>query len=152
MAKQPSEIAILKSIWRRDEKGVWIVHDVQALRLIPRAGCGADYFNLKNDIGVLTAHPGRVFENIFATFGTTEFLVRQSIVPIVSWHDGDLEARSIGTGFFISASGLLMTAAHVIRDPVDEGHAKLTQTSEQAFKFDESLRFGVILPANPAMR
>ena len=146
------EIAILKSIWRKDEKGAWIVHDSQALKLIPRAGFDANYFKVKNDVNLLTSQPGKIFENVFATFGTTEFLVRQSIVPIVSWHDGDTEARSIGTGFFISASGLLMTAAHVIRDPVDEGHTKLTPMGEKSFKFDESLRFGIILPANPAMR
>src|SRR5271169_6590993 len=128
----PNEIAILKSIWRKDEKGAWTVHDSQALILKPRAAFDARYFKVKNDVNLLTSHPGKIFENVFATFGTTEFLVRQSIVPIVSWHDGDTEARSIGTGFFISASGLLMTAAHVIRDPVDEGHTKLTPMDERS--------------------
>jgi hypothetical protein len=148
----PHEIAILKSVWRKDEKRAWMVHDSQTLTLKPRVGFDARYFKVKNDVNLLTSHPGKIFENVFATFGTTEFLVRQSIVPIVSWHDGDTEARSIGTGFFISASGLLMTAAHVIRDPVDEGHTQLTPMGEGSFKFDESLRFGIILPANPAMK
>ena len=98
-------IAILAR--RKDEKGAWTVHDSQALTLTPRAGFDATYFKVKNDVNLLTSHPGKIFENVFATFGTTEFLVRQSIVPIISWHDGDTEARSIGTGFFISASGLL---------------------------------------------
>jgi hypothetical protein len=147
-----NEIGILKSIWRKDDKGAWIVHDSQPLTLKPRAGFDSRFFKVQNEVNLLTSHPGQLFENIFATFGTTEFLVRQSIVPIVSWHDGDAEARSIGTGFFISASGLLMTAAHVIRDPVDEGHTQLTQTGESAYQFDESLHFGVILPANPAMK
>ena len=49
----------------------------------------------------------------------TEFLLRQSIVPIVAWNDGDDEIRCIGTGFFISATGYLLTAARVLRDPID---------------------------------
>ena len=71
----------------------------------------------------MTQRPGAIMSNFFATFGTTEFLVWQSIVPIVAWNDGGEEIRCIGTGFFISASGLLMTAAHVLRDPVDENYA-----------------------------
>jgi Trypsin-like peptidase domain len=96
--------------------------------------------------------PGPIFENFFSTFGTTEFLVRQSIVPVVAWTEGDTEMRCIGTGFFISASGLLMTAAHVLRDPVEEEYTGLTQVGENSFKLDESLRFGVMIPANPAMK
>lgn len=91
-------------------------------------------------------------ENLFATFGDSEFLVRQSIVPVVAWNDGDDEVRCIGTGFFISASGLLMTAAHAIRDPIDEKYTSVTQIGEKSYKLDESLRYGVLIPANPAMR
>ena len=90
--------------------------------------------------------------NFFATFGTTEFLVRQSIVPVVAWNDGDEEMRRIGTGFFISASGLLMTAAHVLRDPVDENYTSTTRVQKDAHKLSEDLHFGVLLPANPAMK
>ncbi|MGM4958205.1 S1 family peptidase [Bradyrhizobium barranii] len=73
-------------------------------------------------------------------------------MPIVAWNDGDEEMRCIGTGFFISASGLLMTAAHVIRDPVDENYTTITQANKDAKKLGEHLRFGVLLPANPAMK
>ena len=73
-------------------------------------------------------------------------------MPVVAWNDGDEEIRCIGTGFFISASGLLMTAAHVLRDPVDEKYAGLTQVGERSFKFNETLRMGVLLPTNPALR
>jgi hypothetical protein len=93
-----------------------------------------------------------IIENFFATFGGSEFLVRQSIVPVVAWSDGDDEVRCIGTGFFISASGLLMTAAHVLRDPVDEKYTSVTQVGVRAYKLDESLRYGVLIPTNPAMR
>ena len=118
----------------------------------PREGFGKDYFKIKNEVNLLTQQPGPVFENLFSTFGTTEFLVRQSIVPVVAWNEGDKEMRCIGTGFFISASGLLITAAHVLRDPVDEGYSSLTRVGKNSFKLDETLHFGVMLPANPAMK
>ena len=99
----------------------------------------------------MTQSPGPIIGNFFATFGTTEFLVRQSIVPVVAWNDGDEEIKCIGTGFFISASGLLMTAAHVVRDPIDEKYSRTTQIDKSSHKLDEKLHFGILLPANPAM-
>src|ERR1700722_13669126 len=145
-------IAILKSIWNRDSAGIWSVHDMQAIDLKPRKGYGADYFKIEDDVNLLTQRPGAIIQNLFASFGTTEFLVRQSVVPVVAWNDGDAEMRCIGTGFFISASGLLMTAAHVMRDPVDEAYTSVTLAGEGAFRMDDSLHFGVMLPTNPAMR
>lgn len=110
------EIGILKSIWKKNAAGVWVGHDLQGIDLNPREGFSKDYFKIKNEVNLMTQRPGPIMSNFFATFGTTEFLVRQSIVPIVAWNDGDEEIRCIGTGFFISASGLLMTAAQVLRD------------------------------------
>lgn len=146
------DIGILKTIWRKNPDGVWAGHDLKSINLKPRNGCSKDYFKIENKINLMTNRPGHIMNNLFATFGTTEFLVRQSIVPIISWNEGDEEARCIGTGFFISASGLLMTAAHVIRDPVDEKYTNLTQVGERSFKLDESLRYGILLPNNPAAR
>lgn len=146
------EIGILKSIWRKNEAGLWAGHDLKGIDLKPRKGFSKDYFKIENEVNLMTQTPGQIMNNLFATFGTTEFLVRQSIVPIVAWNDGDEEIRCIGTGFFISASGLLMTAAHVIRDPVDENYTNVTHVNKDAHKLGEDLRFGVLLPANPAMR
>lgn len=149
---QTENIGILKSIWKKNKADIWCVHDLQSIDLKPRVGFGKDYFKIENEINLLTQSPGQVFEDFFSTFGTTEFLVRQSIVPVVAWNEGDKEMRSIGTGFFISATGLLLTAAHVLRDPVDEGYTSLTQVEKNSFELDKSLRFGVMLPANPAMK
>lgn len=145
-------LGILKSIWKQDPSGRWVVHDMQGIDLKPREGFSPDYFKVQDEMHLLTQHPGDIFQNIFSSFGMTEFLVRQSIVPIVAWNDGDKEMRCIGTGFFISASGLLMTAAHVLRDPVDENYTTITEVAKNTFRLDDSLRFGIMLPANPAMK
>lgn len=144
--------SILKSIWRQDNAGRWNTHDLQELVLKPRKDFGKDYFKIEDEMNLLTQRPGPVFSNLFASFGTTEYLLRQSIVPVVAWNKGDTECRSIGTGFFISASGLLLTAAHVVRDPVDENYAKTTKLDKNIQKFGEELIFGIMLPANPAMK
>jgi hypothetical protein len=136
----------------KNEAGIWAGHDLKSIDLKPRTGFSKDYFKIENEVTLMTQAPGPIMNNFFATFGTTEFLVRQSIVPIVAWNDGDEEIRCIGTGFFISASGLLMTAAHVIRDPVDENYASVTQVGKDAHRLSEGLRFGILLPANPAMK
>jgi hypothetical protein len=146
------QIAILKSLWRRNEAGVWTTHGMKAIDLKPRAGFKPDYFKIENEIILLTEQPGLVMTDFFATFGHTEFIIRQSIVPIVAWNDGDQGMRCIGTGFFISASGLLMTAAHVVRGPIDDRYANYTKIAERAFRFDKDLHMGVLFPANPAMR
>lgn len=149
---QADSIGILKSIWRQDQLGKWIIHDMQGIDLKPREGFTKDYFKVRDEFALLTQHPGRIFNNLFASFGTTEFLVRQSIVPIVAWNEGDEEIRCIGTGFFISATGYLLTAAHVLRDPIDENYASVTEIGKNQHKLSETLHFGVLLPVNPAMR
>lgn len=150
--QQTDDIGILKTIWKKNEAGVWVSHDMKAIDLKPREGFTEDYFKVENEINLMTQSPGPIMSNIFASFGTTEFLVRQSIVPVVAWNEGDEEIRCIGTGFFISASGLLLTAAHVIRDPVDENYTSTTQVGKNSQRLEENLHFGVLLPANPAMK
>lgn len=149
---QADDIGILKTIWKKSEAGVWACHDLKGIDLKPRDGFSKDYFKIKNEVNLMTQRPGHIMNNFFATFGTTEFLVRQSIVPIVAWNDGDEEIRCIGTGFFISASGLLMTAAHVLRDPVDENYTSVTQVDKNSHKLGKDLRFGILLPVNPAAK
>lgn len=144
-------IGVLKAIWRKNPAGEWIVHDLKGVNLKPRDGFNQYFFKIADELEMLTSTPGDIMSNIFSTFGSTEFLVRQSIVPVVSWRTGDANIRCIGTGFFISATGLLITAAHVVRDPVDEGYAKFQKVDEKTRKFDDDLMFGVLLPINPAM-
>lgn len=147
-----TDVSILKSIWTLNADGKWVIHEMHGIDIKPRSGSPADFFKIEPDIALLSKRPGPLKQNLFASFGTTEFLLRQSIVPIVAWHDGDPKIRCIGTGFFISATGLLLTAAHVIRDPVEGKYAKSHKIAEGKAKFEDGFVFGVILPANPALK
>lgn len=149
---QNEELGILKSIWKKDDAGRWTIHDIRGVDLKPQEGFDRDYFKMKNEMNLLTQSPGPVMEDFFSSFGGTEFLLKQSIVPVVAWNDGDSEIKCIGTGFFISASGYLMTAAHVLRDPVDSKYTDLTQVDERSFQLDKSLHLGIVIPPNPAMK
>lgn len=153
MADARSEdVGILKSIWRKNDAGTWAVQSLKGIDLKPRAGFSKEFFGIKSQIELLSDRPGPSASDFFGSFGTTEFLLRQSIVPIVAWNKGDDEARCIGTGFFISASGYLLTAAHVLRDPIDENYSSATEVTTGTHKLSDTLVFGVMLPANPAMR
>jgi hypothetical protein len=51
-------IAILKSIWKKNEAGVWALHDVKGIDLKPRQGFEADYFKIEDEMVLLTQQPG----------------------------------------------------------------------------------------------
>lgn len=147
-----SEFGILKSIWLQDSAGKWSMHGMQGIDLKPRQDYDPSYFKIDSDLKMLSGRPGPLTSNMFASFGTTEFLISQSIVPVVSWVEGDPVIRCIGTGFFVSASGLLITAAHVIRDPIDEKYATATRVDHNTHRLSDNLAFGILLPVNPALK
>jgi hypothetical protein len=104
------EIGVLKSIWRKNDAARWVIHDAKGIDLKPREGVSNDYFKLKDELVLLPQRPGPVFENIFSSSG--RILLRRSIMAVAAWNDGDDEMRLVGKGFFISATGYLLTAAH----------------------------------------
>ena len=75
-----------KSIWRQDPSGKWGVHAMKGLHLKPRAGSADDFFKIEDNIDLMTERP-EILQNLFATFGGTEFLLRQSIVPVVAFRE-----------------------------------------------------------------
>jgi hypothetical protein len=54
----------------------------------------------------------------------------------------------IGTAFFISCSGLVVTAAHVITDPIDRRYGNVRKRDDQVIE-TQGLAFGVLVPNNP---
>jgi hypothetical protein len=55
---------------------------------------------------------------------------------------------NIGTAFFISCSGLLITAAHVITDPIDRRYGNAREGDDHVIE-TQGLAFGVLVPSNP---
>jgi hypothetical protein len=96
-----------------------------------------DFFEIDDDIFL-------VQPNIM---GTIHAFLGESIVPIVSRVHGESLLRCIGTGFFISCSGLLVTASHVITDPIDRKYGRTREVSANILHAPD-LSFGVLIPTN----
>jgi hypothetical protein len=142
-------IAILKSLWARRDDGLWAVTELKGLNLKPKEGCEPDYFTIDSDIELMTRRlKGMSLHQVFTSFGTTEFLMRQSILPIVAWCDGDELIRTIGTASVISCSGYLLTAAHVLIDPFESGYG--ASRTDDGLDYADGLNFGAFVPINPA--
>lgn len=85
-----------------------------------------------------------------ASFGPISYYLGQSIVPIVALSNDLSWIKCIGTGFFVSCSGLLVTAAHVIADPIESDYAASSEVSNSLWQSD-AVTLGVMLPSNPIM-
>lgn len=142
-------IAILKSLWSRQEDGRWAVADLKSLNLKPRQGCEASYFTIDSDVELMTENPrGMSLRQVLHSFGATEFLLKQSILPVVAWCKGDEIIRTIGTASVISCSGYVITAAHVLMDPFESGYG--AKRKGAVLEFAEALEFGVFIPMSSA--
>lgn len=85
-------VAILKTIWSKNRDGQWGIRGMKSLTLTPKEGHDGDYFAFTRDTGepvLMTSTPtGFSANELFRSFGSTDFLMKQSIVPIVAWiHD-----------------------------------------------------------------
>lgn len=80
--------------------------------------------------------------------GTRRFVLGQSIVPIVAHVQGEHVLRCLGTGFFVSCSGLLITAAHVIADPIERQYGGAREIDRLTWHAGD-LKLGVVIPLNP---
>jgi hypothetical protein len=141
-------IEILKSLWSRLPDGRWGVTDLKALELKPNPGYGSDYFTFEGIVELMTTTPSRNIHEVFASFGTTDFLMQQSVLPVVAWKAEDSLIRCIGTASVVSCSGYLITAAHVLMDPFDSGYGAVREGAQ--LRLDEALNFGVFIPISPA--
>jgi Trypsin-like peptidase domain len=79
---------------------------------------------------------------------TTHSALGQSVVPIVAMVGGESVIRCLGTGFFISANGLLLTAAHVITDPIERSYGSVVQQDELRWAIG-NMKIGVMIATNP---
>lgn len=147
---EDTNISILKSIWSRRRDGQWGIHDLKGLPLKPREGQEKDYFAFKGEVKLMTSTPsGLSPSELFRSVGSTDFLVKQSIVPIVAWVHNESVIRTIGTGFFVSCSGYLMTACHVLLDPEESGYGRVHREGN-TLRLLDGVTMGVLVRINPA--
>jgi hypothetical protein len=143
MPKQSSQraLSLLKLHFNKNENGVWAIQGMKGIPLRPRGGEEDSFFELQNDLVV--GHP--------AFLGTIHSVLGQSIVPVVAHVPGERVLRCLGTGFFISCSGLLVTAAHVITDPVERRYGGVKELDNRTWYLGD-LKLGVMVPLNPFLK
>lgn len=142
MPEHKATLALLKLHFRKSKDGRWIIEALKSISLRPYGGhAGEGFFPIEDDLVV--AQP--------ALLGTIKFLLGQSIVPVVAHVPGERVLRCLGTGFFISCSGLLVTAAHVITDPIERQYGAVKELDNQMWHSGD-LTLGVMIPLNPLLQ
>jgi hypothetical protein len=149
-AKDTTELktGILKSLWSRGPNGRWGVTDMKGIYFRSKPGFDGNYFAFESEMTLMTTRPSQNFHEMTASFGSTDFLMKQSVVPVVAWNEGDTLIRCIGTASIISCSGLVLTAAHVVMDPYESGYG--ASLVEGQMKWHDGFNLGVLIPINPA--
>jgi hypothetical protein len=144
------ELGIMKTLWHKGQDDKWVICGLKGLTLKPRPGFDEDFFAIESKMELLTERPfsGKGL-GWLTTFGPTDFLLKQSILPVVSWVEGETFIRCIGTAFMVSCTGYLITACHVLLDPYDRKYCKVVRT-DNAIRFGAGMRLGVLIPVSPA--
>jgi hypothetical protein len=125
----------------KNKRDKWAADAFLPLSLKPQVNIQAGHFKLADDL--VTAQPNHL--------GTTSFFLGQSIVPIVAHVPGEKILRCLGTGFFISCTGLLITATHVITDPIERQYGDVKELDSLTWEAS-NLKIGVMLPTNPLLQ
>jgi len=149
MALDNQAVGLLKTLWARQSDGKWGIHDLRGLTLKPKDKDDNDFFAFEDQIELLTNHPTANIDEMFSAFGTTSFLIKQSITPVVVSVRNDPLLRFIGTAFVISCTGYVATACHVILDPVERKYGKIYR-HENTITVSDDVEMGVLIPVNPA--
>lgn len=137
-------ISILKTLWSRRADGKWQIQGLKGLELSCDNADEKRYFILRGDVQLMTNSPNAVMSDFLTVFGITDFLMQQSIVPVVAWIDGEHAIRCIGTASIISCTGYLLTAAHVLMDPLEAGYGAVRDGGQ--IRMGDKLNFGVLVP------
>lgn len=141
-------VSILKSLWSRGADGRWAISDLKGLTLNPMDGFTSGYFSFENKMELMTNQPSSNMVEFMASFGPTDTLIKQSIVPVVAWKKGDPSMRCVGTASIISCTGYIITAAHVLMDPYENGYGEAVKQGG-SLAFQEGFNFGVLVPLGP---
>lgn len=129
---------ILRTFFNKRDDGVWQIFSMCSVDLNPEVEGQTEFYKVQNSL--IQSQP-----NIN---GPMSAILGRSIVPIVARDFESGFLRAIGTGFFISCSGLLLTAAHVVTDPIERSYGDVKEVEEKIY-VSEKLELGVMLPLNP---
>ena len=132
---------LLKLFFGQRHDGAWEIQGLKSIPLNPHGSEGSNFYRVKDDL-VLANPP-------FA--GTVKWALGQSIVPVVAQVRSEAVLRCLGTGFFISCTGLLVTAAHVITDPIERRYGGVRELDDQSWHMGD-LKLGVLIPRNPLLQ
>jgi hypothetical protein len=133
----------LKTFFGRSN-GAFSIVEIAGIKLQRDSKFKDDFYKIKNDLFI-----GKGFVGGLPNFGPVTEVVGQSIVPIIAQTDGENFIRCLGTGFFISCSGILVTAAHVVSDPIEREYASPLQFAGQKIRL-RNIRLGIMMPTNSA--
>jgi hypothetical protein len=134
-------LELLKLHFGKNKEGRWAIEAMKGIPLRPCDGDGEGFFTIQDDL--VAGQP--------AFLGTIKFVLGQSIVPVVAQVQGERVLRCLGTGFFISCSGLLITAAHVITDPIERQYGGVKELDDLTWHAGD-LKLGVMIPLNPLLQ
>jgi hypothetical protein len=137
MHETEEPLQILKLVFGK-RNGQLGIQAALPLPLRPKIEGSSDFFAVKD--AVIGKQPDHIM-TVLSSLG-------QSIVPIVAMVPGENALRCLGTGFFVSKSGLLITAAHVIADPIEREYGDVRTVD--GLGWDTSrLGLGVLVATNP---
>jgi len=142
-------VGVLKTLWAKRPDGAWTISDIKGLDLEPKPGSDPDFYEVESDLALMTNSPRGSIHEVFASFGPTDFLLKQSILPVLALVHGESAIRCIGTAFVIGCTGFLITAGHVLLDPQESGYGEVTRDGN-TLKYSEKLWMGVLVPLNSA--
>jgi hypothetical protein len=131
-------LKILRPIFGRTTDGVWAIESLAAIPLEAEDRQDADFYPVREDL--FTVQPNYI--------GTIRSTMGQSIVPVVAIFPGEDLIRCLGSGFFVSCTGLLITAAHVITDPIERSYGDVRKIDDQNWYMGD-LNLGVMIGTNP---
>jgi len=134
-------LEILKLFWGKRSDGTWEIQGMSPISLSNDKAKDKNFYLIQDDI--CHAQPNHI--------GTIKSFLGQSIVPIVAHVPGESILRCLGTGFFISCTGLLITAAHVITDPIERQYGGVKERDDNSWDLGE-LKMGVMIPLNPVFQ
>jgi hypothetical protein len=129
---------ILKALFRREANGGYAIKHVVVVPIGPGPDASTDFYPITDDI--IGAQP-----NYISTIVTT---LSQTIVPIVAILPSENRIVCLGTGFFVSVTGLMITAAHVVLDPIEREYGGVRQIDDSHWDIGD-LNLGVMIRTSP---